>query len=222
MDPLKIVLLALCGMFAWVAAPSRAQTPGLPTSSTVVIVNALPGPGNLFVKFGAEEIWPPGFTSGQSTGAVAFPAGKKVVEARCEGFITTRHQGELTPKANSAMLFFPGEEIQSGPDKGKRKIALFQPEPLLSEVKGQRWKTILVGVTSPLSLEVNGKALTLQPGKPTEIDQAGKNFIEIKAAGESILAASPEDPGEYWVVVYESQPKKFAAILLNHLAYPVP
>lgn len=222
MVPLKVFLLVSLGCFLCIAASLQSQTAAPIPSSTVVIVNALPGPGNLFVKFGVEDIWPLGFAPGQSTGAVAFPAGKKVVEARCEGFITTRLDGELTPKANSAMLFFPGEEIQSGPDKGKRKIALFQPEPLLSEVKGQRWKMILVGVSSPLSLEVNGKTAMLQPQRAVEIDRAGKNFVEIKVAGESILAASTEDPGEYWVVVHESQPKKFAATLLNHLAYPVP
>lgn len=210
-------------VLVWVlGGDGRAQAPAPPAASTVVIVNTLPGPGNLFVKFGPEEIWPPGFTPGQSTGAVAFPSGKKTIEARCQGFVTTRLEGELAPKANCAMVFYPGPEVKDGPDKGKRKIGLFQPEPLKGPVKGKSWHVILVGATASSTLEINGRAVTLQPGRAEKIELGGKHFVEVKQGGETILAQSPEEPGEYWVVVYEAQPNKLAAALLNHMAYPVP
>jgi len=200
----------------------RAQAPVAPAASTVVIVNTLPGPGNLFVKFGPEEIWPPGFTPGQSTGAVAFASGKKAIEARCQGFVTTRLEGELAPKANCAMVFYPGSEVKDGPDKGKRKIGLFQPPPLRSGVPGKTWHVILVGVGEPATVEINGKAVTLQPGRAERIETGQKLFVEVKQGGEPLLAESPEDAGEYWVVLYPAQPDKLAAALLRHLPYPVP
>jgi hypothetical protein len=216
------ILLFTFGLLAGVWMEAPGQIPAPPATSTVVIVNTLPGPGNLFVKFGAEEIWPPGFTPGQSTGAVGFPSGKKAIEARCEGFVTTRLDGELVPKANCAMVFYPGSEVKDGPDKGKRKIGLFQPEPLKGPVKGKSWHLILVGTSASSTLEINGRAMTLQPGRAEKIELGGKNFVEVKQGGETILAQSPEEPGEYWVVVYELQPKKLAAVLLNHLFYPLP
>lgn len=213
----------ICGAaFFLLSIGTRAQVQAPPAFSTLVIVNTLPGPGNLFVKFGPEEIWPPGFTPGQSTGAVAFPSGKKAVEARCEGFVTTRLEGELAPKANCAMVFYPGAEVKDGPDKGKRKIGLFQPESLRDGARGNTWRIIFLGSEVPAALEVNGKTMTLQPGRAEKIDSGQSHFVEVKSAGESIFASSPEDPGEYWVVVYEAQPKKLAAALLSHLAYPVP
>lgn len=218
---MKFFILACTLIFAF-GGQGGAQVPAPPASSTLVIVNTLPGPGNLFVKFGPEEIWPPGFTPGQSTGAVGFPSGKKAVEARCQGFVTTRLEGELAPKANCAMVFYPGSEVKDGPDKGKRKIGLFQPEPLKGPVQSKNWHVILVGTTGSSRLDINGQTMTLQPGRAEKIEMGGKHFVEVKQGGETILAQSPEEPGEYWVVVYEAQPNKLAAALLNHLAYPVP
>ncbi|NCW28112.1 MAG: hypothetical protein EBV83_07465 [Verrucomicrobia bacterium] len=217
-----VILAWITGALFLCPTAGQSQAPGEISSSTLVVVNTLPGPGNLFVKLGPEAIWPPGFTPGQSTGAVVFPSGKKVVEARCEGFVTSRMDGELAPKANCAMVFYPGAEVKEGPDKGKRKIGLFQPEPLRGPVKGKNWHIILVGTMASSSLEINGKTVTLQPGRAEKIELGGKNFVEVKQGGESILAQSPEEPGEYWVVVYEAQANKLAAALLNHLAYPVP
>jgi hypothetical protein len=219
--PCLAVFLFFLGADSFRAGLAQAPA-GAPASSTLVVVNALPGPGNLFVKFGPEEIWPPGFTPGQSTGAVGFPSGKKTIEARCEGFVTTRLEGELAPKANCAMVFYPGAEVKDGPDKGKRKIGLFQPDPLRGGIQGKSWRIILVGAGGSATLQVNDQPVTLEPGRSQRIETGGKHFVEVKQAGETLLAESPEDPGEYWVVVYEGQPGKLTAVLLNHLPYPVP
>lgn len=216
------LVLIFCLLASFLPALSGiAQTPA-PAFGTVVVVNTLPGPGNLFVRFGPENIWPPGFSPGQSTGAVAFPAGKKAVEARCEGFVTTRLEAEIPAKANAAMVFYPGAEVKDGPDKGKRKIGLFQPEPHRAEIKGRNWKIILVGGPTSATLSVNGGTMPLQRDRPETIGEGAGNGVEVKNGGETIFTAGVSDPGEYWVVVYESEPGKLAAVLLNHLAYSVP
>ena len=217
-----IFLSGFMGVPAGFLACLQAQTPSPVAMSTLVIVNTLPGPGNLFVKFGPEEIWPPGFTPGQSTGAVGFPSGKKMVEARCQGFVTTRLEGELAPKANCAMVFYPGAQVKDGPDKGKRKIGLFQPDPLRGGAQSKSWHIILVGAVGPATLQVNEQPVMLEPGRSQRIETGGKHFVEVKQAGDTLLAESPEDPGQYWVVVYEGQPGKLTAVLLNHLPYSVP
>ena len=41
------------------------------------------------------------------------------MEARCAGFVSTKFTADLPNRANCAMVFYPGEEIKEGPDKGK-------------------------------------------------------------------------------------------------------
>jgi hypothetical protein len=214
-------LSCLVLLLAWLPWPAHGQT-SAPSNASIVLVNALPGPNNLYVRFGSEDIWPPGFTPGQSTGAVAFPSGKKAVEARSENFVTTKLDAELEPKANCAMVFYPGSEVKDGPDKGKRKIGLFQPEPLRQELKGIFLKIILVGALKSVSLEINGKPMTLEPERAQKIDQGVKSYVEIRHATDLILEYAPEGYGEYWIVVYEGEAKKLAAVVLNHLSYPLP
>ena len=110
-----------------------ASPPAKAGQCSLVLLNALPGPQNLHVKFGAEDIWSPGFTPGQSTGGVLFPSGKKSVEMLCAGFAPSKEEVFLPPGGNFAMVFFPGEAIKDGPDKGKKKIALFCPPPILPD-----------------------------------------------------------------------------------------
>ena len=202
-----------------------AQTPNLQETGkcSVTLVNALPGPANLHVKFGSEDIWPPGFTPGQSTGAVLFPFGKKAVELSCEGFATTKEEIVLPAKSNVAMVFYPGEEIMDGPNKGKKKIALFSPPPILPDhpPQGKNWHILLAGPLSQARLSVNAKMVDLKLGQPTTSD-AGGGRILLESGKKTLLAASPEGDGNYWVVVFGDNPDSLQAVLLNHIAYTVP
>ena len=104
-------------------APEKAKV-------SLTLVNALPGPENLHVLMAGQELWPIGFTPGQSTGAEILPAGKPAMEARCKGFATPKFNADFPGRSNCAMVFYPGVEIQDGPDKGKRKIGVFFPKPI--------------------------------------------------------------------------------------------
>lgn len=202
-----------------------AQTPNIQEAGkcSVTLVNALPGPANLHVKFGSEDIWPPGFTPGQSTGAVLFPFGRKAVELNCEGFATTKEEIAFPARSNVAMVFFPGEEVKDGPDKGKKKIAVFCPPPILPghPPQGKNWNVLLVGPLSQARLSLNSKMLDLKLGQPTTLN-AGRGGISLENGNKLLLAVSPEEDGNYWVVVFGDNPDSLQAVILNHIAYTVP
>lgn len=193
-----------------------AQAPQDVAQSSLSVVNAVPGEKNVFVSFDGQSIWAPGFTPGQSTAAVLFPSGNKLVKLECEGFATSEAKLDLVPGANCAMIFYPGELVESGADKGKRKIGLFSPPPRLRETKdgaSKSWKIVLVGSAKPLEVEANGKKVLLTPRKVSELPASSS--MRISQGGKNILSASPPDNGEFWVVVFPES-SGVAAALLNH------
>lgn len=188
---------------------------------SLVLVNALPGPANLHVKFGAEDIWPLGFTPGQSTGGVLFPSGKKTVTLLCEGYAQTKKEIVMPSGGNFAMIFFPGEEIKEGSDKGKRQIGLFCPPAILAgqPPKEKNWHLLLAGPLAQAQLTVNAKTMDLKLGQPFTAD-GGKILVESR--GQILLSASPEGEGNYWAVIYGDRAESLQAVYLNHVAYSVP
>lgn len=203
-----------------------AQVPPPPAKAgqcSLVLLNALPAPQNLHVKFGTADIWPVGFKPGQSTGGVLFPSGKKSVEMLCDGFAPSKEEILLPPGGNFAMVFFPGEAMKDGPNKGKKQIALFCPPPILPDhpPQGKNWHILLAGPLSQARLVVNAKMVDLKVGQPATAD-AGAGRILLENGNKILLAATPEDKGNYWVVVFGDSPDSLQAVLLNHVAYTVP
>jgi len=218
-------LVSLLVLAPVMSLPLSAQTSAGPAGarqSSLTLVNALPGPDNLHIKFGAEEIWPPGFTPGQSTGAVLFPSGKKVVELRCEGFAITRTEIDLPPGGNFAMVLYPGEEATEGPDKGKRKIGLFGPPPILPQQAptGKNWQVLLVGPLAQTRLIINQKAVDLKAGQAVVADSNGGQ-IQVADGEKILLSSSPEGAGNYWVVIFGEKQESLQAVCLNHINYTV-
>lgn len=192
-----------------------------PGQCSLVLVNALPGPANLHVKFGSEEIWPSGFTPGQSTGGVLFPSGKKTLTLLCEGYAQTKREIVMPSGGNFAMIFFPGEEMKDGPDKGKKEIGLFCPPPIFpgQPSQGKNWHVLLAGPLAQVTLTVNAKTVDLKLGQPLSTE-GGKILVEN--GDQTLLSASPEGEGNYWAVIYGDRPESLQAVYLNHVAYSVP
>ena len=214
------LLLGVTAGWAQTDAGKEASRAG---QASLTLVNALPGPQNLHVKLGQEDIWPAGFTPGQSTGAVLFPAGKKKVQMLCEGFAQTEGEILMPPGGNSAMVFFPGEEIKDGPDKGKKKIGLFSPPSILPNqpLQGKNWSVLLVGPMDQAKLSLNGQPVELRKGGPSQ--RAGKGGSMVINYGEkTIFSSSPDVDGNYWVILYGESIENTQAVLLNHVAYTVP
>jgi hypothetical protein len=185
-------------------------------------VNALPGPEKLHVFMSSKELWPAGFTPGQSTGGVIIPGGKTSMEARCPGFASTKFTADFPNRANCAMVFYPGEEVKDGPEKGKRSIGVFFP-PFIMEgqsPKGKNWDAILVGPLAQASLTFNSQPINLTIGRPVKLANAGR--IEVKSNGLQLYAGSPEDSGNYWLILFGDSQEKLTAILLNHIHYGIP
>ena len=218
-SPMRIILFFL------LIGNLPAQTPNLQETGkcSVTLVNALPGPANLHVKFGSEDIWPPGFTPGQSTGSVFFPSGKKQVELSCEGFAKTREEILLPAGANFAMIFFPGEEIQDGPEKGKRKIGMFTPPPILPSkpTKGKEWHALLVGPLTQAKLNINKQPVNLNRGQAVDLTSVRGEMV-VENGEKLLLAMNPEDSGNYWVVAYGDKTDTLQVSCLNLINHAVP
>lgn len=213
-------------LFAAVAmGQSNAQAPAPAGQSSFALVNALSGTGNLFISFDGAPIWAPGFTPGQSTGAVIFPSGSKQAEASCQGFATTKFRLDLQPGKNHVAVFYPGPKVAEGPDAGKRGIGIFLPPALNSKSRldKENWRLLLVGHSQPLTVSVNGKPVSLTPEKSVTVQLGGKPGIDVKLGEKLLLQSAAEEPGDYWVVIYPgTEPGAFAAVLLMHLPLPLP
>jgi hypothetical protein len=205
-------------------AAAFAQETAPVSQASLTVVNAVPGDKNVFVSFDDQSIWPPGFTAGQTTAAVMFAAGKKRLKIVCEGYSATEAVLDLPAGANCALVMYPGELVNEGPDKGKRKIGVFLPSPHLGGAQkapaGKIWKIVLVGSAKAHDLELNGRQLSLAPRKSSEFASADGSAT-VKYQGKEILAVAPEEAGEYWVVVFP-EGNDLKAVLLNHSAFKVP
>jgi hypothetical protein len=206
-----IVTFAVVG-----AGPLRAQQ-AEPSQTALTVVNAIAGPDNLFISFDDQSIWPPGFTSGQSTAAVLFPAGRKKAKFSCEGYASGEFELDLPPGGSCAIIVYPGEVVADGPDQGKRRLSVFSPKPHLAGAKRPtaiRWSAVLVGSRSPVEVEVNGKKQLLTPQKRIDL-QGGPVGSEVKHRGKTILGATPEEAGDYIIVIYPVG-EDLQAALLHH------
>lgn len=189
---------------------------------SLTLVNALPGPENLHVLMASQELWPPGFTPGQSTGGVILPGGKPAMEARCAGFVSTKFTAELPNRANCAMVFYPGEEIKDGPDKGKRKIGVFFPPPILEgqAPKAKNWQALLVGPLTEAALSFNDKPIRLSIGQPLNVE--GRGGVDIKSDGKPLYSSNPDDSGNFWLIIFGEAQEKLSIVQLNHIYFEIP
>jgi hypothetical protein len=201
----------------------RAAEPAPEKSKvSLTLVNALPGPENLHVLMASQELWPLGFTPGQSTGGVILPGGKPAMEARCAGFVSTKFTADLPNRANCAMVFYPGEEIKDGPDKGKRKIGVFFPPPILQgqAPKAKNWQALLVGPLTEATLAFNDKPIRLIAGEPLELEIRGS--VDIKSNGIPLYSSNPDDSGNFWLIISGQTQDKLSVVQLNHIFFEVP
>jgi len=202
--------------------PIQGQTPA-PVRVSLTLVNALPGTENLHLLMSESELWPQGFTPGQSTGGAIIPGGKVSMEARCAGFASTKFKADFPSGSNCAMILYPGEEVIEGPDKGKKKIGVFLPPPILAgqALKGKSWHVLLAGPIPQAQVSINGKLLDLKMGEAV-VAPSDRGGIVVEHAGKLLLASTPDEKGEYWAVVFGESTTSLQAVCLNHIVYSVP
>ena len=224
--PVDLALLLFLGIFCigLISAKSVQAAEPAPEKSKVslTLVNALPGSENLHVLMASQDLWPPGFTPGQSTGGVILPGGKPAMEARCAGFVSTKFTADLPNRANCAMVFYSGEEVKEGPDKGKRKIGVFFPPPILEgqAPKGKNWQALLVGPLTEATLAFNDKPIRLSIGQPLKVE--GRGNVDIKSNGKPLYSSNPDDSGNFWLIIFGEAQEKLSVVQLNHIYFEIP
>ena len=121
------------------------------------------------------------------------------------------------------MIFFPGQEIQDGPEKGKRKIGMFTPPPILPDkpAKGKEWHALLVGPLAQAKLNINKQPANLNLGQPVDLSSLRGEII-VENGDKLLLAMNPEDSGNYSVVVYGDKTETLQVACLNLINYAVP
>ena len=144
------------------------------------------------------------------------------MEARCAGFVSTKFTADLPNRANCAMVFYPGEEIKDGPDKGKRKIGVFFPPPILEgqAPKGKNWQALLVGPLTDATLSFNDKPIRLSIGQPLKVE--GRNAVDIKSNGMPLYSSNPDDSGNFWLIIFGEAQEKLSVVQLNHIYFEIP
>ena len=144
------------------------------------------------------------------------------MEARCPGFASTKFTADFPNRANCAMVFYPGEEIQEGPDKGKRSIGVFFPPPILDgqAPKGKIWQAFLAGALAEASLTINKKPIRLNLAQPLKLESQG--YLEVEANGATLYAGNPDSAGNYWLVFFGNSLDKLSVVKLNHIYFDIP
>lgn len=144
------------------------------------------------------------------------------MEARCAGFVSTKFTADLPNRANCAMVFYPGEEIKDGPDKGKRKIGVFFPPPILQgqAPKAKNWQALLVGPLTQATLTVNEQPIRLSIGQPLKVEARGG--VDIKSNGKPLYSSNPDDSGNFWLIIFGEAQEKLSVVQLNHIYFEIP
>jgi len=144
------------------------------------------------------------------------------MEARCTGFVSTKFTADFPNRANCAMVFYPGEEIKEGPDKGKRKIGVFFPPPILEgqAPKVKNWEALLVGPLTQATLTVNEKPIRLSIGQPLKVEC--RDGVDIKSNGMPLYSSNPDDSGNFWLIIFGETQEKLSVVQLNHIYFEIP
>ena len=144
------------------------------------------------------------------------------MEARCVGFISTKFTADFPNRANCAIIFYSGEEVKEGPDKGKRKIGVFFPPPILESQapKGKNWQALLVGPLTEATLAFNDKPIRLIAGEPLKLEIRGS--VDIKSNGIPLYSSNPDDSGNFWLIISGETQDKLSVVQLNHIFFEVP
>ena len=144
------------------------------------------------------------------------------MEARCAGFISTKFTADFPNRANCAIIFYSGEDVKEGSDKGKRKIGVFFPPPILQgqAPKAKNWQALLVGPLTEATLAFNDKPIQLIAGEPLELEIRGS--VDIKSNGIPLYSSNPDDSGNFWLIISGQTQDKLSVVQLNHIFFEVP
>jgi hypothetical protein len=213
----KLLLAALL-----LVAPSltHAQEDGPPQVGFIRIVNAVaPGLGLANVFVDGDDIFPKGYQLGQRTGGIGLKSGAHSIEVRKEGVEAGTTRISLATGETMTLIAFaerlPVEKVDDPPRWAIKILRLKQSDP----ERGYRMTLVSVCGKPEVKVQaaVAGKAdiesTTVKRLAVSSID-LGRNRAEVmvKADDEIITTVSPEDPGNYVVVLYADPEGKTKAL----------
>lgn len=205
MKKLSTLLLALL----FVIAQSVAQTDAQPAAdrASIVIFNALPK-GSVSVDWNGVNAFPDGIGAGNSIGPLPVPQGDVAAVFTAEGYESAKGSISLSPGDRRVIILWAGEpekDRQTGEEK--RKIQVFTVPAAVAQVsrKKYEWPIVFLGLAEAAVIEVNGKAVQLDKGKPRLVGQ-GEGFVTIKQGDRELAMVSEDGPADHVFVVYGDDP----------------
>jgi hypothetical protein len=218
MKTLSKLLLAAAALLAPPLA--LAQEDGPPRVGFIRIVNAVaPGEGNAKVLVDGEDIFPKGYILGQRTGGIGLAAGSHTIEVKRDGIQAGSTKISLATGETLTLIAFaerlPVEKLEDPPRWTIKILRLKQSDPergfrmTLVSVCGKPEVKVQAAVAGKADIE----STTVKRLAVSSID-LGRNRAEVmvKADDTIVTTVSPEDPGNYVVVLYEDPEGKTQAL----------
>lgn len=207
----------------WITASSlfaASKQQEKPEVGFIRIVHAVaPGQGKLNILVDGEDIFPKGYDLGQRTGGFGIKAGVHMIALKKEGVDSKPTQ--ITLKNDETLTLIGFAEKENSKKEGDppvwktRIIRLKQSEPehgfrmtLVSACDQDEVevKAIVQGKKSIESASVKRLTTTLM-----DLGRSRREVL-VKAGDEVITTISPEDPGNYVVVIYQDTAGRIRAL----------
>jgi hypothetical protein len=222
MKTISNILAAAIALAAVLSGPASAQQSGPPEVGFIRIIHALaPGTGKANMFIDGEDIFPKGYDLGQRTGGMGIKAGTHKITIKKEGLESGTTQVTLKTGETLSLIAFaekvPAKKEGDPPVWIIRILRLKQSDP----ERGYRMTLVSVCDRKEVSIlaAAQGKGTiekaTVERLKTTSIDLGNsRGEVLVKAGDEIVTTISPEDPGNYVVVLYQD-----AAGMIKALSY---
>lgn len=210
---MKAISKCLAALFAATLCSAKAQQApdGPPEIGFVRVVNAVAaGEGRANIIIDGEDIFPKGYQLGQRTGGFGLKAGSHDIALRKTGVLEGTTKVTLQTGETLTLIGFaekvPAEKKGDPPVWKTRILRLKQSSP----ERGFRMTLISVCEKDEVAVQaaIQGKqaveSAVVQRFKTTSVDLGGsRGEVLVKAGNEIVTTVSPEDPGNYVVVLYQ-------------------
>lgn len=216
-------MISAAALAVFASTPSTlAQDGGPPQVCFVRIVNAVAaGEGKTHFLIDGEDIFPKGYKLGQRTGGFGLKSGNHSISIRKEGVKTGTTRVNLKTGETMSLIGFAeklppkkGEEDQP-PVWVTRILRLKQSDP----ERGYRMTIVSVSSKDQIKVQaaIQGKGAVetafAKRLSTTSVDLGrSRGEVLVKIGDEIVNTLSPEDPGNYVVILYDDPDGKVKAL----------
>lgn len=211
MKPISECLAALLAATFATFIASAQPADGPPEVGFVRVVNAVaPGDGRTNILIDGEDIFPKGYQLGQRTGGFGLKAGAHNISLRKTGVLEGTTKVTLQTGETLTLIGFaekvPAAKKEDPPVWKTRILRLKQSSP----ERGFRMTLISVCDLEEVKVQaaIQGKqaieSAVVERFKTSSVDLgASRGEVLVKVGNDIVTTVSPEDPGNYVVVLYQ-------------------